>query len=99
MDKTKLAFACGVFLSCLFTTTLFAAEEMIRVLFVSKNGNYIRVRNLNDDEREIRVSDNVVVVSRDQSSTDLNRVKTNTRLQISIRMGEATNIVVEEAPK
>lgn len=89
-----------VVLFCLCSSTsAIAADEMLRAWLISVKGNYINLREAGGSTREIRLSRDVVVVSRDNSTDDVNRIMKNSRLLVSVNNGVVTTVVIEEVPK
>jgi hypothetical protein len=84
--------------SCM-AVSAFAADEVFRAKLVAHKDRYLLVRTSRGDQREVRLSGNVVVVSRQDTATDPERIVRNSTLLLSLNSGEVTTIVVEEVPK
>jgi len=76
-----------------------ASDEMLRAWLISANGNYLTVQTKAGRSRTFRINANAVIVTRAKTTTNLSLLAQGTRLQISVNKGEATTIVIEEAPK
>lgn len=76
-----------------------ASDEMLRGWLISVNGNHLSVQNKSGRIRTFKINSKAVIVSRAKTTTDLKLLAKHSRLQISVNRGEATTIVIEEAPK
>lgn len=76
-----------------------ASDEMLRAWLISANDNYITVQTKAGRSRTFKINSKAVIVTRAKTTTNLNLLAKGTRLQISVNQGEATTIVIEEAPK
>lgn len=99
MNNLGKTFCMVVTAVVLLTGAAFGADSAFRAKLLENKGRYLVVRTARGEQRKVSLSRSLVVVSRQNTTTDVSRIMKNSTLFLSLTDGEVTTIVVEEVPR
>lgn len=91
---------CMVVAAVVFLTgAALGADSAFRAKLLENKGRYLVVRTARGEQKKVSLSRRLVVVSRQNTATDVGKIMKNSMLLLSLDGGDVTTIVVEEVPR